>query len=393
MRARTPAALFLLAALAPGARGAGAAQAPAPILAVKATRLHLADGRTLADAVVILEGGRVAAVGSGLPVPAGAKVREVPDASAGFADLWTRAPGANDAEDPAPFAPSLRAADALDPRDRAAAAAARAGVLARLLLPSDRNPAGGRAAALRVAGGDGRLEVAVADAGAAFSVADAARRRDRFPDSLAGTLRGLAAIFDAAAGARPAWGGGDPEIPLDAADRAALAGLPGGKLPCWIFARSRVEVAAALRFAAERKLRPVLVDPNCAAGEVLEGAAAAGVAPADLGAVLVLDIDDPLFRLRAPGLLAKAGVAVGFAGAGPWRGRHGMDPAAARGALLGRGFPALRGDPAGVAAGGPADLVLLDGDPVEPATRVLDVLAGGESLGGAAGAAVESINE
>lgn len=390
MRPRTLAAALLLAASAPGAGGAPVPAAT--LLAVKASRLHLADGRTLADAVVIVKDGLVAAVGSGLPIPAGATVREVPDASAGFADLWSRAPGGNDAEDPRPFAPSLRAADGLDPRDGAAAAAAREGVLARLLLPSDRNPAGGRAAAIRVAGGDGRLAVVSADAGGVFSLCGVAERRERYPGSLAGILRGLESIFDAAAGTRSPFGGADPALALGAADRAALAGLPGGKVPAFLYARSRPEVAAALRFAADRKLRPVLVDPRCGADAVLGAAAAAGIAPADLSAVILLDLDDPLFHLRAAGALAKAGVAVGFGAGGPWRGpgairraaalavRHGMDPGAALGALLGRGFGTLRADPAGVVLGEPADLVLLDGDPVEPATRVLGVLAGGESV-------------
>jgi imidazolonepropionase-like amidohydrolase len=163
-----------------------------------------------------------------------------------------------------------------------------------------------------------------------------------------------------------------------------------------MFARTRAEVAAALRLAAARKLRPILVDPRCGAPAILEAAAAAGIAPADLSAVFVLDLDDPLFRLRAPGILARAGAAVGFGSGGPARGpgaarraaalalRHGMDPGQARHALLGRGFGALRGAPSGAVVGEPADLVLLEDDPEDPASRVLGVLAAGEEVGAAA---------
>jgi len=358
-----------------------AVPAPAsPVLAVRAATLHLADGTAVADAVVLVKDGRVAALGSGLPVPAGARVREVPVAAAGFVDLRAFLPRGNDGEDPRPFAPSLRAADGLDPADPAAAAAAREGVLARLLLPSDRNPAGGRAAAVRVAGREGRIEVAVPDAGAVFSFAAAAARRERFPGSLLGIVRGLEAAFD----------GADPALGLTEGDRAALRAAAAGAGSSFLRAGTRAEVAAALRFAAARKLRPVLVDPRCGGEAILEAARAAGIPPVGLSVILVLDLDDPLVHLRGAGVLAKAGVAVGFGGGTPGAVRraaalavhHGMDPGAARGALLGRGFPGL-GRP--LAEGSPADLVLLDGDPVEPATRVLEVLAGGETVGGRAG--------
>jgi imidazolonepropionase-like amidohydrolase len=378
------AAAILVAPAAPAA--------PPPPFAVKAGVLHLADGRTIPDAVVIVKEGRVAALGSGLPVPAGMRVREGAAATAGFADLASPLPDAAGSEDARPFAPGLRASDGLDPRDRAAAAAARAGVLAALLLPSDRNPLGGRAAALRVAGGDGRRAVEANDAGLLLSCAGAALRPDRTPVSLAGLLRGLEAAFDESAGARLPFGGADPVLGLGTEDRAALAAAAAGTTPALLVARTEREVGAALRLAAARRLRPVLVDPSCGAEAILAAAAAAGIPPADLAVIARLDLDDPLFRLRAPGELARAGVRVGFGSGGrggPGAVRraaalaalHGMEAGAARAALLGRGFPLGPGrGPAGLAEGGPADLVLLDGDPLDPAARILGAWAGGEPL-------------
>jgi hypothetical protein len=392
---RAPAAALALLAALPAARGAGP---DGVLLAVRADRLHRADGTTTPDAVILLRGGRVVGEGGGLPIPEGTRVARAAVATAGFADLWTRVPGGNGDESPRPFAPALRAADALDPREPAAAAAARAGVLARLLLPAEGNPAPGRAAAVRVADPDGSLAIENADAGGVLSICAAAATRERYPASLAGVLRGLESLFDRAAGARPEWGGPDAAIEAGEADLAALRTLASGASPAYLFARTRAEVAAALRLAAARGLRPVLVDPRCGAGEILDAARAAGVAPADLGAILVLDLDDPLFRLRAPGELARAGVRVGFGSGGPGRGpeavrraaalavRHGMEPRAAREALLGTGFAGLRSDPAGIAGG---SLVLLDGEPADPAARILGVLVGGAEVpGGAPGKSI-----
>lgn len=382
MRGALPAAALALLLL-----GGAAAPAAAPAtLAIRAAQYYGPDGKSIPDAVVIVKDGRIEAVGPGLPIPKDARVLEAAVACPGFADCWTRTTGGNDAEDPRPFAPALRAADGLDPRDPSAVAAAREGVLTRVLLPSDRNPLGGRAAALHVAGHGGDLATSgkSADLGGVISLCGAALRQDRYPCSLVGLMRALESAFDAAqAEGRDATG--DPGLDLGRADRKAL--LDRGQW--WVFARTRAEVRAACDLA-KRRLGPraVLVDPHCGAAEILSAAAAAGTPAQEVYAVLSLDPDDPLLHLRGAGLLAAAGAHVAFGTGGPARGpdairlaaalavRHGMSPDAARGALLGRGFPL----PDRGRAGDSADLVLLDGDPVDPASRVLRVLAGGETL-------------
>jgi len=384
---RTVLLAALLAAALPAAPGA--ARAEEATVFVRAGRFHHADGRTVPDAVVAIRDGRVLVTGGGEFVPDGARVFEATAASAGFVDLWTTLPRGEEAEDPRPFAPGLRASDGIDPADRAAAAAAREGVLRRLVLPSDRNPIGGRAAAVRVVGAEGRLAVDGTPGACVLSFVDAAARRERFPGSLAGIVRGLESALD---GAAVPFGGADPALGLDARERALLAELlkPGAR--ALFHARSRGDVGAALRFAAGRKLRPVLVDPRCGGETVLAAAKAAGIPAADLAVILALDAGDPRFHLEAAGALARAGATVGFGSGGPTRGpdavrfaaalavRHGMDPGAARAALLGRGFEWLGWGASGPATGEPADLVLLDGDPVDPSSRILAVLAGGEPI-------------
>src|SRR5207245_3080310 len=92
----------LLAVLLAGAAGAraGAPAPPSPARAetvvLKAARLF--DGRgdaTIRDGVVVVEGGKIKAAGSGLPVPAGARVVELGDATLlpGFIDAHVHLTG------------------------------------------------------------------------------------------------------------------------------------------------------------------------------------------------------------------------------------------------------------------------------------------------------------
>ena len=399
-RAILPAALLAAALGAPAP-----APAAAPVLVIRASRLLLADGTAIPEAVVVVKDGKVAAMGGSIPVPAGARVIDAAVAAPGLADLWTSIPGGHGAEDPRPFAPGLRVSDGLDPADDDARNAAREGVLFRVVLASDRNPLGGRAAAARVSGARGLLALASADAGGTISITGSAVRRDRFPGSLAGLLAGIGERFDAAARADGTAARADGETttrPSPGPDShwesdnspgtlAALRDLVGGRSRSWIFARSRADVRAALALASARRLSPALVDPLCGAGDILAAARAAGIEPASLRVVLRLEADDPAYRLEAAGALAVAGVRVGFGTGGGGDAdalrfmaalavRHGMEPEHARGALLARGFDLPGRSPAGLAVGAPADLVLLDGDLLEPASRITGVVAGGEPL-------------
>ena len=72
------------------------AQAPAAIIAIRAARLF--DGTsdsTIADAVVLVQGSRIAAKGSRLAIPAGARVVDLGDATIlpGFIDAHTHVTG------------------------------------------------------------------------------------------------------------------------------------------------------------------------------------------------------------------------------------------------------------------------------------------------------------
>ncbi len=83
--------LAVLCAAPPGARAQSSRARPSPI-ALKAQRLYDGrSGRLLADAVVVVQNGKIAAVGSKLPIPSGARVIDLGDATIlpGFIDAHT----------------------------------------------------------------------------------------------------------------------------------------------------------------------------------------------------------------------------------------------------------------------------------------------------------------
>lgn len=95
MKRSIPVALCLVAAAA-SAQTPAASPAPAPVTVLKAARLFDGKGETtLKDAVVIVVGETIKAVGSGLPLPAGATLIELGDATLlpGFIDAHTHMTG------------------------------------------------------------------------------------------------------------------------------------------------------------------------------------------------------------------------------------------------------------------------------------------------------------
>ena len=86
----------LLASAALSGQAPAAAPAPPPVTVLRAARLFTGTGdRVIENAVVVIEGSKIKAVGAGIPAPAGAKTVDLGDATllAGFIDSHTHLTG------------------------------------------------------------------------------------------------------------------------------------------------------------------------------------------------------------------------------------------------------------------------------------------------------------
>jgi imidazolonepropionase-like amidohydrolase len=370
-----------------GAAGAGPEGEPAPPerVVVKAARVVVSPGKTIPRGVIVLEDGKIAAVGTDLGAPQGARVLDYGDATvcAGFVNCHTAAGAENEITDTTEaFTPAVRAADAVRERRRAFVRAAEAGLTTAALSPDGRNLAGGVAALVKTGQ---RARVFRVDAYLKLSLAPNAFQDDRFPTSLSAGLTALNRLWREA--------GGDPARVKDPS-LAPLARAKASKdFRPWIEAADPACVRQVIALAKDVGCSPVLV----ATGDLTE--AAAEIAEAKIPVVLpVLTLGSTPRERRAPAALVKAGVEIAFCTmgtrfeGGPASLRLGAILAAASGLDRFVAFAAITTTPAkllkcesqvgAVEVGRDADLVVLGGDPMNLSAPILAVFCGGELSSG-----------
>jgi imidazolonepropionase-like amidohydrolase len=135
------------------------ALAPKPwvgdVTAYKAARIFTGSGAPLENGVLLVENGKITAVGAGLKIPDGAKVVDLGGATVipGLVDanlvLWLD--GA-DNEEAREITPDFRVVDGLDPKARDLKRAVQTGVTTAFVGPGNRNVIGGLAAVLKTDG-------------------------------------------------------------------------------------------------------------------------------------------------------------------------------------------------------------------------------------------------
>ena len=393
-------------ALAMVASNAAAADAPAPPVAIEHATVFVPGGPPLKDATVVLAGGKVAAVGNGVAVPAGARRIDAQGkvVTPGLIDAFAEAGLVEiEAEDSAndtrakggAMLPSFRLRDGYNPRSAVVPISRAEGVTTVVLEPQSGILAG-EAAAVDLAGD--RLERAVVrDAAAQVAVIT-----DGSVTAFAGA-RGEAwrklrtALEDARfyATHRAAYDDNRTRpLSLPRPDLEALLPVLRGEEPLVIVAHRASDIELALKLADDFKLKWILA-----------GGAEAWLMAPELAAHKVPVIVDPWANLPASfdrlrsrddlaALLAKAGVEVIVATFTPnesrqlWQRagdavRFGMDhdvavrtvtaaPAKAFGL---KGYGRLE-------AGAVGNVVVWSGDPLQTSTRVEHVFVRGveESL-------------
>jgi imidazolonepropionase-like amidohydrolase len=386
------------------ARAAGKLPPPARLpkkYALKTRRLLLEDGKFQPGAVLV-EDGKVAAVGAAVTAGDGVPTYDLGDAVltpglvAGHSHLGL-ATAIDDAAEA--DAGQVRAADVYDPQHRPVRELLEAGFTCALFVPGSANVVAGAAGAARL-GGPGPLPDS---AGMKFVLATSSReggRRggdvtlsplaavraqgpERYPGSLAGQVE---LIEQALSGKAPPT---ELYLPrrvaeqIDAERRRRMADLLQGKQVALFEAHTRAEVDAALQIIARFKLRAALVGPEEIKpflGEIKRLGVGIVARP-----TRAADYDRLCLELAEA---ADNGVPVAFGADSAWGPRTtaalavnaGMPRQAAwRGLTAAAGQIAGLPDSAGrLAAGGPADLVVWDGHPLDLRSRPLCVVAAGK---------------
>lgn len=365
--------LSFLAAAASLAPTAVPAPTAADAFAIRAKMVHVGDGTSVENGVVVVKDGKISSVGTA--APDGVTLIEVDGHLApGFIGLRdTTGVGSENNETTRKLTPDAEVSRAFDPHHPGWRNLVEQGITAVAITPSSSRIAGGTAALVSPATGEVLADRAMVCLGMSSRSISASVE----PTSYAGLYSHL----------EKAFGG--------AANGSALAKAKAGKMPVLMEAVSRAEVVNAAFFAKEMGLQgAILGAPR--AHETVDAIKEAGLAvvfePVGLGA--------QKRAVKSGKALADAGVPFAFTADAAGRGpsamrmtaaafqRAGVAPqtvlsAMTRNAAEIAGVGATHGT---IAAGKSADLVVWSGMPTDLTSRVEHVFAAGRHVLDAASA-------
>lgn len=402
-------------ALCLSSAGAGPEERP---IVIRGGKVFTVTQGIVESGIVIIEGGKIRAIGKDLAVPADAKLI---DASGKYVfpgfidagtDIGTVAPGTSEGDDDEfsqPLTPHLSIADAFDPDNRFVTAAARRGVTSALVAPGRGNVLSGRSALIRLNGGDIAGMVVKSPAAVHGTLGEALKPRSKKNSAYPYTRMGTAAMLrqalsdaqnhgrrlDDAVRKRAAAKQGPTPLPLPEASPVVEALLPviKGDLPLVLTANRYDDILTALRIAEEFGIR-LVIDEGAEASRAAEALAARKV-PVILRAYTALGrtIETSAAVFENAARLRKAGVTIAFK-SGPALDaedlldgvraalRHGLAPEDALRALTADAAAIFgAGDAVGaLEAGMSADIVIFAADPFASAIGPEAVIVAGRVL-------------
>jgi imidazolonepropionase-like amidohydrolase len=378
--------------------------APAAVAIVHARAFTMTSPGVVDDATVILDGGRIASVAAHGPAPAGARVVDAgghivtPGLISGASQLGlAEVSGASDTDDRAvsagPLGAAFDVAYAFNANSVLLPVARADGLTRALIFPGQGQGAfSGQAALIRLSPPGGTVERARAAVVAVAGQASQAK--------LGGSRAAAWGLIRNALAEARALGEGksDPRERLSAKpELEALRAVVAGDIPLIIQADRASDLRQAVALARDEKVRVVILGGAEAWSVATELAAARIAVILDPQADMPQTFDQIGARFDNAALLAKAGVAIAFevSGNGVYLSydvgeaiRWGAGLAVANGlpyedalAAITRAPSTIFGFPAGagtLAPGADADLVIWDGDPLEPASAPSAVFVGGE---------------
>jgi len=349
---------------------AGAQDQP---LALRPARVVVSPERApLEGATLLLQGGKVAAVGVDLELPEGTRVVDLPRvwAVAGFVDASTEATLTGEVDEvTSAIQADVSTRHGLDFAHRDLAAARAAGVTTALVVPGERNLVGGEATLIKTTGAIWRLG---GGAPVKLALGSEVLLEGRSPTSRVGAVDAL----------RRCLAG------IDRQGDDVLAQLARGERVALWRVGSALDARTALELGEHHGLALLLqLAPEVEAHDL-------GRLPLDGRPVLVgpYGHGTPAARLRTPAAVASRGGRPIFASGAPATPpaglrltaclavHHGLDAALALDALTRAPAAALGiGERVGtLEPGKDADVVLLDGPPLDLRSRVVAVYVGGQ---------------
>lgn len=354
-------------------------------LLIRAAKVYTMTGPPLAPGAVLVSGGKIARVGPSIEPPSGARVIDLGNGVLlpGLVDAYSHAGIAvSSSEITREITPGYRVLEAIDWRARAFREALADGTTCLGIAPGTDGVIAGLACAVKTAGD---RPIVQKETGMVITMAsdpgngNSARSRPdsiytRQPTNRMGVVWMLRATFDKA---------GRDASPDLAGVREALA----GKLRTFAVSRTDHDLSALLRIAREFKFTPTVIGGHEAykvRSELTAARVPVILAPLTTSSSLVgPESSDVIWN--QPGLLNKSGVTFALSGGqlleqARFAVRYGLSRDAALAAitctpakLLG-----LENRVGTVAAGRDADLVALDGDPLELTASIQWVLVDGK---------------
>jgi len=421
MRTRRIGAVVLFAALV-GGLTAGAAE---KTIVIRGGRVVPVSGPAIENGVVVVEGGKIRAVGKAgeVAAPEGAEVVDAAGgwilpglieslASIGLGDPY--GPSESD-EVSNPVTAGLRILDGLNPFDKKFGRAARAGITALMIAPGRANVIGAKTVVVKPRGATAEDMVLLEPAGVKLTLGEGPKAAFGAKGRLPGTRMGSAyvvrkALLEASdyvrkreaheaavAAAKGKKGAEAPAAPPRNLDLEPLAELLEGRLTAFVECHRADDIQTALRLVDEFGFKAVIVGATEAyrsAGEIAKRGIPVVVGAMGVGSKRIETKDVSLSNAAQ---LVEAGVKTAIA-AEDALGLGAQEELALAAALAVRGGldreTALRAvtltaaEILGVGArvgslepGKDADIVVFDGDPFHYKTRVVRVFIDGREVG------------
>jgi imidazolonepropionase-like amidohydrolase len=353
------------------------------VLVIRAGKIWTLTDGVVSDGIIIVNNGKIQAVGENLDIPEGAKVLNMSDKNVmpGMIDAHSHIGLSLDIlsemdETVTAVAADMQILDAFDPLADDVKKALRSGVTTILLAPGYRNPVGGQLAIVKLDTNNANEWVLKRAAGVEFSLMNQALMSDREPTSRAGLIELVKEELDEAKAYQEGF---NPRLEV-------LKSVVDANMPAYIWAYNVDEIASAMAIVDEYNLNAVLV----AAGQGDE--VADMIAGRNLPVIyppLLLSSRDK--DLRRAGKIANSGVKLAFASLAPKTGlsdlrtsailavRYGLDKETALKSLTINAAEILGvADRLGsISEGKDADLVVLNGDPLQLTSSIEMVLING----------------